>query len=317
MVIGINCYNIVFFPGSRVHVTKYNRLLTSLEKKLNSTITIEKYNPFKKLPEDTIIIGASFGGTFGLIEAMTNEKNIKAVVLLNSHFNTRYKMPYPGIDMNKVCQPVLTILGGNDKKLPLQKAIDDYFYAEENFILNKHFIIDEKLDHDACLRDDFPESLVKQICCFIQCFDYYKPPKNKYEWFTKKMLFPKTQDIAYSLNFIDALLKVVNFPFWQNLHFFYFLTVKPSEYTNYQYSSHDSCLLKTYNVTESVIENYLEKEIGDQFNVTWKKTKLPTLHPSILVWLCKQPKVNEIIVLPINKEMTYYKVPTKRYFIRK
>jgi hypothetical protein len=313
----VSCYNIVIFPGSRVPLNKYRNLQKSLESTLGTSVSIKRYNPFKKLPEDSIIIGHSFGGTFALIEAINNEKNVKAVVLLNSHFNTRHKMPYPGIDMNSVHQPVLTILGKNDSQLPYKKAIDDYFFAEENFISNKHFIIDENLTHYSCIDESENTFIIDNICTFIQSFDYYQAPPNNYKWFTKHILFPKTQDIAYSLNFLDALLKIVKFPLWQTMHFLYFLTLKPSVYTNYQYSLENSCLIKTYNVTENTVETFLTKEIQDRYNITWTKTKLPTIHPSILVWLCKQPKVNEIIVLPINKELTYFKIPSLRWFTQK
>ena len=57
--------------------------------------------------------------------------------------------------------------------------------------------------------------------------------------------------------------------------------------TNYQYSLENSCLIKTYNVTENTVETFLTKEIQERYNITWTKTKLPTIHPSILVWLCK------------------------------
>lgn len=83
------------------------------------------------------------------------------------------------------------------------------------------------------------------------------------------------------------------------------------------YSLENSCLIKTYNVTENTVETFLTKEIQERYNITWTKTKLPTIHPSILVWLCKQPKVNEIIVLSINKELTYFKIPSLRWFTQK
>ena len=320
----VSSYNIIMYPGSQVATYKYTPFICELEKKLNSTISLQKYNPFYKIPNDSIIIGHSFGGTFALLDAIRNPKKVKGVVLLNSHFNTRNKMPYPGIDMNLVTQPTLTILGDQDTYLPIKKSIDDYFYAYSNSFFNKKFIINEGDTHFSCTNITMIPRITDQISEFINNMELYKPPDNKYKWFIRSISYPNTVDVAYSMNILDAILKVANFPLWDFFHFMYFLSVKPTE-INYQYSSDMSCLLKTRSINETLIENWLNKELDNKYNVTWEKTVLPSIHPSILVWLLKNPivykknnKVHaEIIVLPINKTMTYYKTPNKLTFLNK
>ena len=233
-------------------------------------------------------------------------------------------MPYPTVDISSINQPVLTILGEDDSKLPINKAIYDYFYSIENLITKKYFIINENQGHFSCTNDECTiDKIVEQIDKFISNMDYYTPPKNKYKWFTSKLSFPHSQDIAYRINFLDALLKVANTSCWKNIHFLYFLFLKPAAYQQYQYSTEHFCLLKTYNVTDKAVKDFLTAEIGNKYNVTWEMCSLPTLHLSILVWLFKQPKLwgkkedfyGEIIKLPINDTMTYYKFPTKTQFL--
>jgi hypothetical protein len=309
-------YNLVFYPGSRIPWTRYKSLISTLEKNFNTTISVKKFNLFEKHPDDTIIIAHSFGGTFALIDAMKDFESVKGIVLLNSHFNTRHKMFYPGIDVKNIQQPVLTILGEKDKQLPIKKAIDDYFYVNENFCTNKYFIVNENFDHFTCLNET--DIISKQITEFINNIEFYKPPENKYKWFTRPVHYPGTIDLACSLNIIDALFKVIDFPCWKTVHFLYFLWLKPND-INYQYSDKTFCLLKTQNITESKIEDWLKSELNSNYEITWKKTVLPSIHPSILIWLFKEPSVykknnklyGEIIVLPIKNNTTYYKTPNK------
>ena len=56
-----------------------------------------------------------------MIEKLMGTSNIKACILINSHFNQREVMPYPKIDISSIPVPVLTILTDNDEKLPIFK----------------------------------------------------------------------------------------------------------------------------------------------------------------------------------------------------
>lgn len=314
-------FNLIFYKGSHVPVSTYTGLINNLETKLHKNVTIKDYNPFEKLPDNTIIVSHSFGGSFALLDALIKRENVQGIVLLNSHFNSRFKMPYPKIDLKFIKQPVLTILGEKDRQLPIKRAIDDYFYANENICTNKHFIVCENEDHFSLLNND---TVTEEICKFVTNLDYYKPPENKYKWFTRPVHYPNTVDLASSVNILDAILKVVDFPFWNFLHYMYFLIVKPFD-INYQYTDNYACYLKTKDIDRTNIKKWMEYEINNNYNVTWTETKLPSIHPSILVWLLKKPSVykkkdkiyGEIIVLPIKNNITYYKTPNKLQFLEK
>ena len=62
-------------------------------------------------------------------------------------------MPYPKINLYTIKQPVLTIIGRNDEKLPYKKAIDDYEVTRLEKIKNKDFIINNG-NHTSCFTDD-------------------------------------------------------------------------------------------------------------------------------------------------------------------
>ena len=140
-------YNIVFLPGSYIDPKTYKPFINNIEDKLNCKnimfkISFAQYLPLLDCKEETIIIGHSFGGFFGLLNCIKNKNNIKACVLINSHFNQRYKMPYFAIPLKCVKQPILTILTRDDDKLPLNKALDDYCVSIEEKINNCLIIFD-------------------------------------------------------------------------------------------------------------------------------------------------------------------------------
>jgi hypothetical protein len=316
----VNAYNILIYPGSQVSLDKYNTMKDLINKKVsNSTINFKSLPSLLKYKNDTILIGHSFGGYFSLLDAKYNNDTVKGVILLNSHFNSRGKMPYPRIDMKKIKQPVLTILGDKDERLPFKKAIDDLFYRDKNYLEKKYFIINNNFTHFTGIGDNKTEYLSDQICNFIENINNYTCNDSSYSWYNKRINFQNTIDIAFSLNMFDAIFQICNFPFWQQYHYLYFLTLKPENYLNYQYSMYDYILLKTQNTNFKEIINDLNLEFSPRYNITWNINILPTVHPSILVWLMKKPYIKningtffgEIIMLPVNENVTYYKVPNK------
>jgi len=316
----VSAYNILIYPGSQVPLYKYDGIKNSINNRLkNSTINFKNYLSFvRNNKNNTIIIGHSFGGYFGLLEAQNNNNTVKGIILLNSHFNSRGKMPYPRIDMKKISQPVLTILSKNDTRLPFKKAIDDLFYRDYNYLINKYFIINNNFNHFSGLDDNDTETEIisNQICNFIENIDNYSINSTEYSWYNKPLKFNNTRDVSFSLNILDAIFQICDFPLWQYYHYLHFLTLKPNHDINYQYSDYDSTLLKTFNTSIDDIKNQLNYEFNEKYNITWNITVLPTLHPSILYWLFKNPflkntSCGEIIVLPVNKNITYYKVPNR------
>lgn len=324
----VYAWNILLYPGSQINHQKYSLLCRELSHQLGDdhNVSVVNYNPFKKhhRNNDTILIGHSLGGTFALLDAKKDVENVKGVVLLYSHFNQRGKMPYFGIPMEDIPQPTLTILGTNDSYLPFAKSVDDLFYKTKRMHTNKHFIINKNYGHYTGLDDSKTNILARQISGFIQnmsCYDSINYEKE-YTWYVDNILFPSAIDVSKSMNVIDALLEITDFPAWNCFHFMYFLTCKPIWY-NYQFSSEKNYLLKTVNTPISTVLYFLNKELFTNIpegHIVWKETILPTNHLSIFVWLTRQPKfikdVNgkwkgEIIKLPINDSVVYYKIPSR------
>jgi pimeloyl-ACP methyl ester carboxylesterase len=126
-------FHVYLYKGSHTDTKIYKGLINSIEKNTNKTCQVTPYNFFKrnKFPNDTIIIGHSFGGYFSLLDYYANKDNIKGIVLLNSHFNSMGKAWYPKIQQGEIEIPVLTILGGRDTRLPLTTSLWDYYEKKE------------------------------------------------------------------------------------------------------------------------------------------------------------------------------------------
>ena len=114
--------NIGFFPGSRISVSTYTQFLQELQYpdcKLNPANKINiSTRPSVLMPENTVLIGHSFGGSIclwlALFDKAINRNNVKACILINSHFNQRRVMPYPPININGLDIPVLVMLNEHD-----------------------------------------------------------------------------------------------------------------------------------------------------------------------------------------------------------
>jgi len=181
--------NIGFLCGSNTGYEFYNPFINNLCNTIsNNTIrnntNIYKYNvnvkkvnyfPFTCLENNTILIGHSFGGTMSLIYAirdtLKNENNILSCVIINSHYNLRNKMPYPGISPILIKQPVLTILNRQDKRLPFVKAIDDYNIILASNISDKKFEVNNGT-HFSCFTNENEINItVNQIIDFLTTYE--------------------------------------------------------------------------------------------------------------------------------------------------
>lgn len=315
-------YNVIVYPGSFVNKQRYTRLIGEMRDKLGngSKVMIDDYKLCRQYPEkDTILVGHSFGGTFALLDAKYKQ-NVKAVVLLNSHFNSRGKMPYSKIDVKDISQPVLTILGTKDRKLDFVSAIDDLFYTQDEHIKNKYFLVKEGYGHYTSLNDGYCKDIAEDIVEFIDNPKYsLKSHMKKWCWYNENVWrYRGTYEMSQSLNLLDAILR--NVVGWKLIHYWLFLMSKPNKMENFQYTNVDSTLLKSFNTTGESIVEYLDTQVfQDRYKIDWKFTTLPTRHLSIFMWLYGTPKLTirkdeckgEIIMLPINENITYYKYPTR------
>lgn len=136
----VNAYYIYFCRGSFIDKSTYSQFLKQLQKRLpGSTIEYQDYIDWKEFPKDTILIGHSFGGFVSLLHAMNNPENVKACVLVNSHFNHNFQMPYLCMSMHKIKQPVLCIFTDYDEQLPCKKVFQDWDVALKERMVNKQF----------------------------------------------------------------------------------------------------------------------------------------------------------------------------------
>lgn len=168
---GEQVLQIGFIHGSQIQNDFYQPFLETLQNELRIPLNIT-YLPYlpQKIQNNTIIIGHSFGGFFGLLYCIMDKSNsinnVKGCILINSHFNERYKMPYIGIKQNMLRIPVLTLLNKNDDKLPIDKALDDYHLSIKREDMNKMFIVNPG-NHTSTFVD---ENEMKIICRQIRKF---------------------------------------------------------------------------------------------------------------------------------------------------
>lgn len=164
-----------FFPGSGIPVSTYTRFLQELQYsdcKLNPVNNINiSIRPSVLMPENTVLIGHSFGGSIclwlALFDKAINRNNVKACILINSHFNQRRVMPYPPININKLDIPVLVMLSEHDNKLPLFKSLDDKLYVKEQNITNVQFVINSGNHTSRFTNFNEIKTTTKQIKLFL------------------------------------------------------------------------------------------------------------------------------------------------------
>lgn len=329
-LVWISGYNVILLPGSHIPSRRYAKIVEHLQSNLgnDSRVHVETYKPFRReYPNDTVLVGHSFGGSMALWDA--NKPNVKAVVLLYSHFNHRGKMWYPRTDMNSIRPPVLTILGTKDQRLPFPRAIDDLFYKQDvGACPNKHFLVKPWYNHFSGLDDDEEQAtcLANDIALFLRDTHAYDNARQEraFQWYTASSVIPMGRDLSQSLHFLDALLMTAGFPGWWHAHFFAFLLSKPGRYENFQFQIGDSILYKTYNVPKDRFYEFLKRDVFPHIDIEWREITLPSIHPAIFPWLLREPRLvpvdrprrcpwrGEVIVLPINENVTYYRVPTRR-----
>lgn len=168
----VSCYNIIFLPGSFIKPVFYKKLLDKVqnnlqEKEINITYKIGNYFDIVNKKPNTTIIGHSFGSYFGLLKCLEdNTGNIKNCILINGHFNQRYKMPYPGIKLSNIKQNVLVILTQHDEKLPIKKAMDDIDVRNTENLHNIDFIVNNGT-HLSSFAEDV-NIVASQISTYIK-----------------------------------------------------------------------------------------------------------------------------------------------------
>ena len=161
-----NGYQIRMLQGSFMKKEMYLPLLKELKTE-GQSVVFQEYLEFSNYDQECILIGHSFGGFFALLHGLWNPQYVKAIILINSHFNHRYQMPYFAIALNDVKQPVLTLYTTHDEQLPPEKVEIDEEYTLNQQSTNKKFICFEG-DHFSIWNDPSSRNnAVKEIKQFL------------------------------------------------------------------------------------------------------------------------------------------------------
>ena len=314
-------YNIIFLPDSMVNIHTYKPLVNQIQNNLlnyniPTNIIYGTYFTDFNSYANKIYISHSFGGYVTLLQCLKNSEDTKGCILINSHFNHRYKMPYFPIKINKIKIPVLTILGISDEYLPFDKSIDDFFVTFEEEINDKYFIINNDT-HFSSFNDnkeiDIVANQITNFICDIDTNDY-----------------TNSKDIMYKLNnkFYWNFFKTENY--YGKKDFQKFLQSKPIS-SNHMYLEKNSVLYKTKNVniTDIISTNILnEFNLSVNFNQVYLQVdqtidpKIRKLFVPLIIarWLTFNPTIKiidnktismDLLIIPINKYIIYYKFPNK------
>lgn len=300
-------FQILFYPGSHVPVSKYQPLLDSLPYRTEyAKYGFLRQNKIEQ--NETILVAHSFGGYFALLDALRCPDKISGIVLLNSHFNSRWKAVYPPIRQGQIQCPVLTILSEKDDRLPLRIAIDDFYEKTREGYRDKYYLVNKGFGHFSGMtgrRDKETEILSSQIRDFFSN-NFSCPGQLEYTLEVTEAI-PRSILLSRSAGVVDALLKIT-LPrrLWEYYHWLWFLAQQPDEGLNTIYETEDYLFLKTINVSRDVFTDIFPKK---------KKrfTTLPSIHTAVFPWLgmplkSKRDEV-EILEFPIRGNKTYYRCP--------
>lgn len=324
-------YQIFLYQGSGVPNKHYVPLLTSLATQ-NSNIThinTKSYSFFQRneFKEDTILIGHSFGGYFALKDAIHDKERknhrVKAVVLLNSHFNSRGQAPYFRLPIDSVSIPVLTLLAEQDDRLPLEWAIPDYWQTIGSKLeRNRPFLLYPSHHHFTGLGELKTLETVKMACHinkFLAGALHWNSTETEYihKCFSYKQdsfWLPKGYDCNKPLNILDYLFQIFWFRFfWDWTHFVYFLTLTTSPHFYPFFTFQKDMLIKSDGLSFEELIQYHSNLFPSPKPLSHYKKK--SLAPNLLglyIWLLLPTFSSSIrtqvfeLQLPGNK--TYFKI---------
>jgi len=325
-------FQFVFYTGSWIPSSKYSPFINKLEKASGIRNT-EFKTPFTspvKNNNQSILIGHSLGGYFALRDAIAYPDKVAGVVLINSHFNSRGVMPYPRIPIRNVAPPVLTLLAARDERLSVHKALDDAWECFQEKYSDKYFIVNKGFNHFTGITEtDQQDKLLEPVIDFINDIQTRNFTKTRSINYDTRRLSMYTEPIesgsvitSNSVNVIDAIFNIVMPPFiWRFGHYLWFLTTKPDEHINYLFQDDNHIYLKGKPQDDARFKIGLQECMRDtNISSEFLDIDLPAIHPSILSWLLlplfplhiKDTIVVPRMVLKVNKNTTYYKVPNPR-----
>jgi hypothetical protein len=306
-------FQVLFYGGSWVSRKTYAPFLTSLRQRTSWNITFNSGDQLRSSTADEkfLLIGHSLGGVQAAMDATHFPEKVAGLVLLNSHFNERCKMPYPGMSAAAISVPTLVVLGGKDDRLPVNRALDDLYVKLSRDYRNINYVVQPELGH-------FPDSST------VECVADFNN-KNLQRWtgpLEKRFQTPIERlstsvfVVSRPAGAIDAILQMT-LPrvLWNQLHWYYFLSSTPSGFLNYMFEDDFYILWKgsprDLAPLESTLSTWAKRE------VVVEVLTLPSIHISVLVWLtaCLCPFYRQgkltvpVLQFPIDNNRTYYKIP--------
>lgn len=345
-------FQIFLYRGSQVPSKNYVPLMDALRNRLsdrNVTIAEKDYSFFRRNQfhdDDALIIGHSFGGYFGLLDALHDQetqKRVAGVVLLRSHFNSRGASWYPGVSQKDVSAPVLTIAGGLDRRLPIQKVLPDLWEKLDENIPDRPYKIYPNHDHFSGVNGTWGAD-VEELARDIEAFARKILEKRSATVFMERLQgserpflydrienkIPRSIDYNQSLNFLDALFMIIlkRF-FWMWVHHVLFLLETPTQTKNVVFTDYgDHILIKSYHLQLDevlrICRNCLPATYPSRFEVLTLPTNVLGLYQWLLCPLILRAGIEEggtlrwpILRLPVRENVVYYKILHPRQLILK
>lgn len=343
-------FQVLLYRGSHIPVQRYTPLLDSLRvrfRDLNITsVATRDYSMFGKpasFSEPTVLIGHSFGGYFALLDAKEDQKhsnNIKGVVLLNSHFNSRRTNWYSAVPQADVVTPTLTIAGAKDKALPLKHVLSDLWEKVDERLPNKFYKIYPDFSHFSGLsgmENEDTETIAEDIEVLVRSVygNDLKPVKERclpseknFSYSLLSSMVPRGRDWTNSVSLVDGLLKIVLPPYlWKWLHHVVFVTQKPTPYENVVFTDNgDHILIKACNLSLHEVTTLCRLSIPETYKTRFKITKVSSTMFGVYQWLLCPLRVRTdnkgisewpIVHLPVKENVDYYKVLHPRQLLLK
>lgn len=323
-------FQCLFYTGSWVSEKKYQPIVSQIRTHPQvDNLSFHSFFPPPKGRNDTVLIGHSLGGYFALWDAIRFPDRVAGVILLNSHFNSRGVMPYPRIPMEKVNVPVLTILAGKDDRLPIRKAMDDAWEAIQENYFDKYFIINKNHNHFTGITNT-RGNVSAQVLEFLDALSTYqfstiRQKEKHYQRFRPDLFYRFSENAVItseSVNILDAIFRLVlERSVWRFLHFLWFLSSKPDDVLSFLFLDDDHIYLKGKPSDEKHYKELLKEWMRD-VPTEIHDIHLQSIHPCILMWLffSLTPKWEKSkitaprIILKVDNQTTYYKVPNPRKF---
>jgi hypothetical protein len=232
-------------------------------------------------------------------------------VFINGNFNQRQKMPYTGIRLLSVQQPILMLLNSRDERLPVAKALDDLYVRCDERITNKFFMVNPGTHFSSFTQPDEIETVSNQICDFIESIDrrnftnMNKHTENlalSHRWFMHDRRF--SSNLQWIPNWIipyvwlgfqrvhQHYVRAINTVYFEK--YCDFLRSTPTN-RNYMYST-DKCVLYKTNRVKNI-----EHSLREYFNIS--------IHWNIIHLVSRNHSVTNIQILGGLVKWLYTDIP--------